>query len=74
MRSNLFVVPLDNECRWYRYHHLFQELLQHRLEKRLSAEQIADLHKRASAWFAENGLIYEALQHAIAAGDITVCS
>jgi LuxR family maltose regulon positive regulatory protein len=71
VRSNLFVVPLDDECRWYRYHHLFQELLQHRLEKRLSAEDIADLHKRASAWFAENGLIYEALQHAITAGDIT---
>jgi LuxR family maltose regulon positive regulatory protein len=69
--SNLFVVPLDNQRRWYRYHHLFQELLQHRLEQRLSAEQIADLHKRASAWFAENGLIHEALQHAIAAGDIT---
>jgi len=69
--SNLFVVPLDNEGRWFRYHHLFQELLRHRLEQHWSAEQIADLHKRTSIWFAENGLIDEALHYALSAGDTT---
>jgi LuxR family maltose regulon positive regulatory protein len=65
---NLFVVALDSQRRWYRYHHLFAELLRARLD----AEQpgaAADLHRRAAAWLARDGQIAEAIGHAIAAGD-----
>jgi LuxR family maltose regulon positive regulatory protein len=67
--TNLFVVPLDPRGRWFRYHHLFQELLQKQLQKALDAEQIASRYARASQWFAENGMIGEAIEHALAAGD-----
>ena len=67
--SNLFLVPLDERQGWYRFHHLFQGLLQQRLQERLSQEEIALLHRRASAWYAEQGLVEEALEHALAAGD-----
>lgn len=66
-RANLFIVPLDNERRWYRYHHLFRELLRQRLQQRGSLD---DLHKRASQWYEDNGLESEAFQHAAAAHDI----
>jgi LuxR family maltose regulon positive regulatory protein len=68
--ANLFVIPLDDERRWYRYHHLFRELLQHRLEQRLRADDIAVLHARASAWFAKEGLLEEAVHHALKGGHI----
>jgi LuxR family transcriptional regulator, maltose regulon positive regulatory protein len=74
--SNLFIVPLDNERRWYRYHHLFADLLRQRLlqSTALPASDerrgMAELHKRASAWYEENGLDIEAFQHAAAANDI----
>jgi ATP/maltotriose-dependent transcriptional regulator MalT len=61
---------LDNNREWYRYHHLFQELLQQRLLGELAPGEVNDLHCRASAWFEEHGLIDEALQHALAAGDL----
>ena len=67
--ANLFVIPLDEERKWFRYHHLFQALLKRQLKKRLNAEDIAKLHKLASAWFAENGYIEEALSHAHQIGD-----
>ena len=69
-RQNLFVIPLDRENQWFRYHHLFQQLLKNQLKRYHSAGEIQGLHRRASAWFAEKGLIEEALQHALAAGDI----
>ncbi|MEO8289355.1 MAG: LuxR C-terminal-related transcriptional regulator, partial [Chloroflexota bacterium] len=84
-RSNLFIVPLDNERCWYRYHHLFADLLRQRLQHRLHdtthnstsstsnssrEESIAELHVRASRWYEDNGLELEAFQHAAAAGDI----
>lgn len=71
-RSNLFLGPLDNERHWYRYHHLFGEMLQQRLHHSVaeSGEDIADLHLRASLWFEENHLELEAFQHAIAANDV----
>ena len=73
-RTNLFIVPLDNERRWYRYHHLFAELLRHRLHQSLSSgsEQIdaAELHIRASRWYEDHGLEIEAFQHAAAGSDI----
>jgi LuxR family maltose regulon positive regulatory protein len=71
-RRNLFVVPLDDARRWYRYHHLFADLLRARLRRegaRRSYASPAELHRRASAWFEENGLTSEAVRHALAAGD-----
>ena len=68
-QNNLFTVSLDNERRWYRYHHLFRSLLQSRLEQRYEADEIAQLHTRASAWFARQGSLEEALQHALLGHD-----
>jgi len=69
-KENLFLVPLDPENRWFRFHHLFQKLLSNQLRRHRSAEEIKTLHAQASAWFAENGLIEEALKHALAAADV----
>jgi LuxR family maltose regulon positive regulatory protein len=71
-RANLFLVPLDANRRWYRYHHLFADLLRQRLQQRFSQqpEQVAGLHARASEWYEENGYIMEAFHHAAAAGDV----
>jgi len=69
-RANLFIVPLDNERRWYRYHHLFADLLRQRLGQSLKAEAIAAYHLRASVWHAQNGQPAEAFHHALAAGDL----
>jgi LuxR family maltose regulon positive regulatory protein len=85
-RANLFIVPLDNERRWYRYHHLFADLLRQRLRQQQPLhESIAspagtgdaesralarELHIRASQWYEDNGLELEAFQHAAAANDI----
>ena len=67
--ANLFVIPLDEERKWFRYHHLFQALLRRQLKKRFNTEEIVKLHQRASAWFAEKGYIEEALSHAHEVGD-----
>ena len=69
-RANLFVVPLDNERHWYRYHHLFGDLLRQRLGQSLTRGEIAEHHIRASQWYEENGLLFEAFRHATAANDI----
>ncbi len=68
-RTNLFIVPLDNERRWYRYHHLFGDILRQRLGQKLSPAEIAECHLRASQWYEKNGDEAEAFHHAIAAGD-----
>src|SRR6266705_5138349 len=68
-RSNLFLVPLDDRQGWYRFHHLFKGLLQQHLQAHSSQEEIDTLHRRASAWYAAQGLIEEAIEHALAAGD-----
>jgi LuxR family maltose regulon positive regulatory protein len=68
-RTNLFVVPLDERQGWYRFHHLFRGLLQQRLQVHASQEELAMLHRRASEWYAEQGLVEEALEHALVAGD-----
>jgi LuxR family maltose regulon positive regulatory protein len=65
-RMNLFVIPLDDERQWYRYHHLFAEVLKRRLEY-LFPQRLADLHRRASHWYEQNGFIAEATQHALSA-------
>lgn len=69
-RVNLFIVPLDHERRWYRYHHLFAELLRKRLGQSLTSEEIARLHIRASEWYEDNELLIDAFRHAAAANDI----
>lgn len=67
-RANLFVIALDSRRQWYRYHHLFAELLRHRL-RREHAGELADLHRRAARWFEAHHLIEEAIDHALAAPD-----
>jgi LuxR family maltose regulon positive regulatory protein len=68
-RENLFLIPLDEERRWFRYHHLFADLLRTRLDHQYPAEA-PKLHLRASVWFSENQWIEEAVHHAIASKDI----
>jgi LuxR family maltose regulon positive regulatory protein len=67
-RANLFLVPLDGRRNWYRYHHLFADLLRHELE-RSEAEVVRGLHRRAAEWLGENDSVDEAIRHALAAGD-----
>lgn len=62
--ANLFIVPLDNERRWYRYHHLFADLLRNRLARALPAH-VSELHRRAGDWYARNDLPGEAIKHAM---------
>jgi ATP/maltotriose-dependent transcriptional regulator MalT len=70
-RANLFLIPLDDERRWFRYHHLFGGLLQHELA-RTAPEKPAGLHQRAAQWYADNGDAAEAIGHAIASGDVAL--
>jgi ATP/maltotriose-dependent transcriptional regulator MalT len=68
-RANLFLVPLDGHRSWYRYHHLFGDVLHaHLLEER--AGDLADLHRRAANWYAEAGQTEAAVRHALAGGDV----
>ena len=66
--DNIFLIPLDNERRWYRYHHLFADLLRQRLQQQHS-DAIAELNGRASQWYENNGQEIKAIQHALAAND-----
>jgi LuxR family maltose regulon positive regulatory protein len=73
---NLFIVPLDDERRWYRYHRLFADLLKQRARQKAAADaaipgaSIEELHRRASRWYEANGYEVDAFQHAAAAGDV----
>ena len=67
-RANLFLVPLDDRRRWYRYHHLFADVLQARLLDEQPG-QVPELHRRASAWYERSGERSLAIGHALAAGD-----
>jgi len=67
-RANLFLLPLDDERRWYRYHQLFADALRARLVREVGAGAVTALHRRASAWFERAGLLPEAIQHALPAG------
>lgn len=75
-RANLFIVPLDNERRWYRYHHLFADLLRQRLHQTIAPtvdeaqSRVKELHLRASQWFEDQSLHLEAFRHAAVANDI----
>ncbi len=67
--ENLFLVALDDECTWYRYHHLFADLLRVRLNQKWP-DQVRELHQRASTWFADADDFDAAIRHALAAHDI----
>jgi LuxR family maltose regulon positive regulatory protein len=67
--ANLFIIPLDDERCWYRYHRLFADLLQKRL-RQLHPALEPELHRRASEWCARNGLVADAIQHALSAGEL----
>lgn len=68
-QANLFIVPLDDERRWYRCHRLFADLLRSRL-RQSQPDLISTLQQRAGEWYARNGLLAEAMQAAVAAGDV----
>ena len=72
-RSNLFVTPLDAERRWFRYHAMFRAMLLRQLE-RFDPDGIAELHRRASAWFAARADVRGTIEHAISAGDAHVAA
>ncbi|MGD8523898.1 MAG: hypothetical protein PVF56_22300, partial [Desulfobacterales bacterium] len=68
-KENLFIISLDEEGQWYRYHHLFQDLLKRQLLRHYSPNEITTLHSQASEWFESKGLITESIKHALAAED-----
>lgn len=72
-RTNLFLIPLDDERIWYRYHHLFAGLLKQIL-KQTDPESVIDLHRRACRWHETQGMLPEALHHALAAGDMELAA
>jgi LuxR family maltose regulon positive regulatory protein len=68
-RANLFLIPLDGERRWYRYHHLFLDLLRQRL-RQTQPEWIPTLHRRASEWYEQNGFVDQSIEHALQTEDL----
>jgi LuxR family maltose regulon positive regulatory protein len=68
-QAHLLTMPLDDEGTWYRYHHLFAEVLQARL-RQSQPDLVAELHRRASEWYEAEGSLNEAIRHAFAAGDV----
>ncbi|MCL4265719.1 MAG: hypothetical protein KJ069_21075 [Anaerolineae bacterium] len=69
-KANLFLIPLDNERTWYRYHHLFADLLRFRVAQTVAKSVQRQIHQRAAAWFARQQLWPEAIHHALAAGEL----
>ena len=72
-RVNYFLIPLDPRHEWYRYHHLFGELLRHELERRQPG-RATDLHRLAGRWFLDAGMVSEAIGHLTAAGELDAAS
>jgi LuxR family maltose regulon positive regulatory protein len=72
-QANLFLTPLDDERLWYRYHQLFAEALRHRLQRK-DPMLVPELHRRASAWYEQQGLTREAVHHALAATDFALAA
>lgn len=68
-KANIFIIPLDDAEQWFRYHHLFAELLKARLHSSLSKSALAELHQRAANWLGQNGLVAEAVKHGLAGAD-----
>jgi LuxR family maltose regulon positive regulatory protein len=69
--DNLFLIALDNRREWYRYHHLFGDLLRYRLKEAVGVKGIKQLHQRAATWYAQNGFTDEAIHHYLTAEDFT---
>ena len=69
-RAQLFCIPLDSQGHWFRYHHLYQQFLRQQLAQNMGEDAVRQLHIQASVWFADNGLIDEALHHALAGDDL----
>jgi LuxR family maltose regulon positive regulatory protein len=68
-RANLFVLPLDDEGGWFRYHHLFADLLKARLQQTVPSNEVAALHQRAATWYEQHEYVAEAVNHRLAARD-----
>ena len=71
-RANLFIIPLDNQQEWFRYHHMFRELLERRLQEQPG--QVSALHLDAATWFASHDLVEEAIHHAMLAADLNLAA
>jgi len=69
-RENLFIVPLDRERYWFRYHHLFRSFLEQHLTQRIPRDRAADLHRLAGKWFAVQGMLEEALKQYLSVGEV----
>ncbi len=67
--ANLFLIPLDERRQWYRYHHLFADVLRARLQRKVGTEGLAALYTRASVWYEQNGMPAEAIEAALSASD-----
>ncbi|MFF2481462.1 LuxR C-terminal-related transcriptional regulator [Paenibacillus sp. NPDC058071] len=68
-KAHMFLVPLDDSRKWYRFHHLFGEMLRRKLNDYAELEHIEELHQRAHIWFEENDFYSDAIEHAIKAKD-----
>jgi LuxR family maltose regulon positive regulatory protein len=73
-QANLFLVALDNQGEWYRYHHMFRDLLVGKLQSDVPIAKIRELHRQASQWFAEQGYVEEAIHHALKSNEITAAA
>ena len=70
-QNNMFCIPLDDEHKWFRFHHLFRHLLQRELVHRFGGKTALELHDRAGQWYAQNDFLDEALQHLLAAKNVS---
>lgn len=68
-QANLFILPLDDQGQWFRYHPLFADLLKARLQQTTLKDSITSLHQRAAAWYEQAGMMNDAMEHILAAGD-----
>ena len=69
-QAHLFIIPLDDQRRWYRYHHLFADVLREQLRQTVDEASINKLHLQASLWYAQNDFTLEAINHALAANNV----
>lgn len=73
-RTNLYIVPVDDEGKWYRYHNLFAEMLQRRLKALYDRDEVTELHRRAVEWFETQAMIDDAVKHALHMGDFLLAA
>lgn len=72
LNKNLFLINLDNNSEWFRYHHLFQDTLQEELKRQCDSRSIINIHKKAVVWFSSNGMFDEAFYHAAKTNDTDI--